>query len=768
MNSSKVLATTIIIGLLNAPFAWAFVVPSDDLTMLSAEDVAKSGALAIQFEGKFANLGFDYIAPNLARQNIIDMEEYDNQAGESLNEILFRLKRLPTKQSLPEFEKFLCEVNKHVCSVDDNLNIIWRIVKSTEQSSPPSTKHPPDYDFASIVKGTQIERARDCRAYELEPHILCLPRFELQTYPTVEPVEAVESDQLRNMAFERGGCLRPDIECSKTIRSMNNIPESSEDVFFSARQKTRKPTLLIPVKGFRLQIVVRKKEDASATLLLVSGVTLYITVTEGVPKDKVMIYVTAPSRVSAQNGAVLAQKKTYDYKRPLNAMSYPADLELKDYQTVTIGVWDFRVDTIHCNLEAGMLVVFPPYGTPSGQIQEPARLECGSERAYTSDIWDHATHIAGILSARPKNAGIVGANPKARLWVYDVANLADSAVGSTEPVDQDPIAKYLKANENSLLGIINLSQSFSGFTALSTINGLIRKFHNLILFVVSAGNDGLSFKAGEMCPIQPACSSGSATYKDGMISVVALDSLGQHLLPNEKTPNGGQKCAHNRPFCTNHGTAFDVAAVGTAVSTFHGDSFGVMEGTSVAAPYVAGLASLLYAKTYANLISEGLLPTPRKIKERILFTADFSEELDTWVHFGKINYQMALSLERDVLAMKSSTCGLECTPLWSLNRDSGTSITIAEGFVEGQRKRNLSIPVKNIRRIFTNKDAADSQDYWIIFRSESGLTKISRAKFPNGATLDFLDGNNSPKSVTANHIKNFVACSMEPNCEEEA
>ena len=47
---------------------------------------------------------------------------------------------------------------------------------------------------------------------------------------------------------------------------------------------------------------------------------------------------------------------------------------------------------------------------------------------------------------------------------------------------------------------------------------------------------------------------------------------------------------------SNSESAFDVAALGVTRTTFHGGWTGTMVGSSVAAPHVAGLAAVIFAK----------------------------------------------------------------------------------------------------------------------------------------------------------------------------
>src|SRR5262249_20441949 len=133
---------------------------------------------------------------------------------------------------------------------------------------------------------------------------------------------------------------------------------------------------------------------------------------------------------------------------------------------------------------------------------------------------------------------------------------------------------------------------------------IIESYRRDTLFVAAAGNDAREIRQSSQCRIIPACLTADRESESGdnVISVVALDALGQDRWKSGQDPNLG----------SNYGPVFDVAAIGQAVSTLFGNAYGTLDGTSVATPYVTGLASLVQVQARAR--------SPKEVKERVLYT----------------------------------------------------------------------------------------------------------------------------------------------------
>ena len=186
----------------------------------------------------------------------------------------------------------------------------------------------------------------------------------------------------------------------------------------------------------------------------------------------------------------------------------------------------------------------------------------------------------------------------------------------------------------------------------------------------------------------------------------------------------------------------------------HGNAFGTAAGTSVAAPYVTGLASLLFSKVAVQP------DLARIVKERILYTTDFSDNLDSLVRFGLINFTRALSFDKDLTVYKPAFCpesGCESRRPVGVNLDD--EVTIAEAETpDGLLLKDERLKVCDIRRIAAKPPGpqGDSLRYWVVCVTDGKLTRLRNVKFGDNATLRFWKGK-GPQRVHLADIQYFTA-----------
>ncbi len=194
----------------------------------------------------------------------------------------------------------------------------------------------------------------------------------------------------------------------------------------------------------------------------------------------------------------------------------------------------------------------------------------------------HGTHVSGILGAVGNNQlGVVGVNWDVQIMPVKFLN----AAGSGFTVDAVAALNYAVT-----MGARISNNSWSGADNNPALGDAIRsagaRGH---LYVAAAGNN--SRDVGQL-PVYPAAFSA-----DNTITVAATDR-------NDVLA----------PF-SNWGAAIDLAAPGVNVlSTLPGGSYGLLSGTSMATPYVAGTAALLWASDPSLTVAE--------VKQRILGGAD--------------------------------------------------------------------------------------------------------------------------------------------------
>ncbi|WP_339260798.1 S8 family peptidase [Lysinibacillus sp. FSL K6-3209] len=230
----------------------------------------------------------------------------------------------------------------------------------------------------------------------------------------------------------------------------------------------------------------------------------------------------------------------------LNLLQMDKALELAGNHEVKVAVIDSGVDFKHPDLKSQVL---PPYNAAA-----PANT------TYTGD---HGTHVAGIIgAAKDNNIGGHGINPNAKLLPIDVFN-------GEEGANDFVIAQGILYAIEQGADVINMSLGGYGESPLMK-DAVKQAIDKGITIVAAAGNestDEYSFPA---------------SY-EGVISVGSTNDI------------------NKLSSYSNYGPSVDVVAPGEEIySTVHdekkGSSFVKFSGTSMAAPVVAGVASLLKSK----------------------------------------------------------------------------------------------------------------------------------------------------------------------------
>lgn len=182
-----------------------------------------------------------------------------------------------------------------------------------------------------------------------------------------------------------------------------------------------------------------------------------------------------------------------------------------------------------------------------------------TDSTTTSDIKGHGTHVSGVTSALTNNnKGIAGVGGSSSL--LNVKVLGDGGTGTW-----DGVANGIVWAADNGANIINMSLggTFNAATVESAVNYAWNKG---VLIVAAAGNNGST------TPHYPA-------YYTNSIAVAATDS-------NDQIAS-----------FSNRGDWVDVAAPGAVIlSSVPGNRYESWGGTSMATPFVAGLAGLLWSQ----------------------------------------------------------------------------------------------------------------------------------------------------------------------------
>ncbi len=194
---------------------------------------------------------------------------------------------------------------------------------------------------------------------------------------------------------------------------------------------------------------------------------------------------------------------------------------------------------------------------------------------YTSSYNDdhgHGTHVAGIIGARNNSYGVKGVAFESDIYAVKAFNQNGEALLSD-------IIEGINWSIVNDMDIINLSSGTqTASTAFRTV--IDKAYENGLLVVAAAGNDGTSDGSGDTVDFP-------ARY-DSVIGVSAVD------------------VNSNRAEFSSTGPTVEVAAPGVRVlSTYIGNQYAYISGTSMAAPFVTGELALL-KQAYPNLTNKEL------------------------------------------------------------------------------------------------------------------------------------------------------------------
>ena len=268
-----------------------------------------------------------------------------------------------------------------------------------------------------------------------------------------------------------------------------------------------------------------------------------------------------------------------------------ADLSwsLSKGEGVGVAVVDTGIDKDHPDLAANII----------GGVNFVAK-----GRRLNPDKWDddsgHGTHVAGIIAAVDNEIGVIGVAPDAGLYAVKVLDQSGNGWLS------DVVAGIEWAVDNNA-DVINLSLGASSSWPL--LNDACQAAADSgVLIVAAAGNDG-----GDV--LYPA-------RYDSVIAVGATDS------------------SDTVPWWSNRGPEVELAAPGVGVrSTWKGDSYNTISGTSMATPHVAGTCALM-------LGSPEPLP-PNGIRVKLQETAEDLEPdgKDDASGYGLVDAEKAVTAE---------------------------------------------------------------------------------------------------------------------------
>lgn len=184
----------------------------------------------------------------------------------------------------------------------------------------------------------------------------------------------------------------------------------------------------------------------------------------------------------------------------------------------------------------------------------------------------HGTHVAGIIAAENNGIGGVGVAYNSKVMVLKAGN-------SSGYFNNSDIAEAIQYAYMNGASVINMS--FGGSLISIAVEEALENAYNQCVLVAAAGNDGACNNLA--CPV---CIYKSVSYPAALPYVIGVMSTNGDCTATSSFSNYDHYPYNN--------IEYEVYAVGESVfSTWPNNKYATLNGTSMAAPYVSGMAALL-------------------------------------------------------------------------------------------------------------------------------------------------------------------------------
>jgi subtilisin family serine protease len=232
---------------------------------------------------------------------------------------------------------------------------------------------------------------------------------------------------------------------------------------------------------------------------------------------------------------------------------------------VKVGVIDTGIDLKHPDLQANIKGGF----NAINPLKSP------------NDDNGHGTHVAGIIAALNNSIGVIGVGPNIDLYAIKVLN----ANGSGYLSDVIEGLDWAVANGMQVVNMsLGTSQDVQSFH-----EAVMNAYNAGVTIVAAAGNSG-----------------GAVVYPAAYPEVIAVSATDQ----NNQIASWSSR-----------GPEVDLAAPGVNIySTYKGQSYATLSGTSMAAPHVSGAAALVIDTKKCDLNLDNVC-TPAEVQQRLEQTA---------------------------------------------------------------------------------------------------------------------------------------------------
>lgn len=663
------------------PAETAFLSRNETLTELRRELIALY--LALYNAGRLSVREY----PSVSAANIVDVFREEN---------LFGPPALLADGLPVEIESIACDLNAHICS---------------REKRPTTNKNvggfePTRGEWAPFGSGTS----------------LILPAIEIESLISWTIRDVRPSERLDDLVVgQRGGCESFDAECKQQIANKNIGLEGN---FLSNRYVG---SLSLPVLRIFAKFDISSAEEmtrgapeaVAAEVKTRPSSDLILAPIERTSDYKVKEGIESPAAsdvrgqehllrelggniaagakaIPFSTGAMLLSTDFAEQRDRLHKLLFFPYKSMDDYppdlrNPVTIGVVDGWVDGAHCALGTDRFVIGNREPTP-----EDDRAACNMQISGGPER-NHGTHVASIIGRKLVSGQDVidfGINPFARVVTVEVDYASLEAPGGTKPLAD----KLQKMTADPSLRVVNMSFGYMLKGLADELEVQIAGDRNQVLYVVAAGNNGIDKK--NICDSRPSCFD-----LPNVISVAALDEDIQRPDVLKKQDD----TAH-----TDYGRFVHVGALGQDVfGAFAYGHYGILSGSSQAAPQVAGLASLLFAK-HANQLH------PAQVKNRLIACADRTGELKPKIFGGRVNAECTLdSLEGRLQLSNTSEV------------QHGTFRPASVKF-QDMTSRALTVTTKSLQSL--QRD--DESDSYTLYYSVNPETRSTELEKESGVFLD--------------------------------
>ncbi|MEY4617437.1 MAG: hypothetical protein RJB66_2397 [Pseudomonadota bacterium] len=283
---------------------------------------------------------------------------------------------------------------------------------------------------------------------------------------------------------------------------------------------------------------------------------------------------------------------------------------------VTVAVIDTGIDLTHPSLSDNISVNGGEI--PNNRIDDDGNGLVDDYQGFdfahkipTAPAADHGTHVAGIIVAEPRNSPMVGVSHRAKILPLNI--MSENGGGSLS-------AAVFAIQYAKQQGVKVINASWGGALCADTLKNTIKSLadHD-ILFVSAAGNDGVDID------VYPEFPAGFA-------------------LPNQITVGASVQSGLMAAFSNYSHNKVHVLAPGHQILSSVPGGWLPASGTSMAAPFVSGLAALLWSKHPEATLAQ--------IKKAITTSINTPKEYTPVVAGGRINAPLALAMLEALLNEK--------------------------------------------------------------------------------------------------------------------